>query len=290
MLLKWEKWLREKFSWSNETIKKVKKCKCLPKKVKQHIKTIEWDETIFPESEILLNIKKGKKDNSVLYERYDTLDNLDVEEIADTLHQIDLKLYSRVLPTELVEYGKKDMYFSHKVNISDRAKENVVFPLHFQHILIKNKALKRVTTKKLQNGMKSTFFDRICQKLRQKRNYNSLQAISNGIKAFDETYTEFDSLELQNKQLEQSGEEKKLFILPFETIMDDIALSNQDPQSEEANMYFYGIIRFFIQLQDITPNIDEYLEHSLLKEMLTAINENKPVKYRTIKTGFAKFL
>lgn len=289
MLHKWEKWLRETFTWSNAVIETKKETKILPKKTKSQNKTIIWDEIMFPESEILLEIKGGKKANNVLYERYDTLDNLDVEEVANALHQIDLKLYSRILPTDLVEYGKKDPGSSEKIN-KPNSLEAKPFPLHFKHILIKNKALKCLTTTKLQNGMKASFFERICQRLKQKRNYNSLQAISNGIKVFDETYTELYSIDQQNKQLEEPGEENMLYILPLEAIMADIALSNQNPLSNEANMYFYGIIRVFIQLQDVTFNIDPYLEHSLLKEMLFAIQERKPVKDRRIKKGILRFI
>ncbi|KRH93935.1 Ras1 guanine nucleotide exchange factor [Pseudoloma neurophilia] len=280
MLHNWEKWLFENFDLPKIKIKdKIfqTEVKHRPDLVK---KAITWDETVFPESNILLSIKNQFKDSSILYERYDTLNNLDVNEVADTLHQIDLKLYKKILPTELVEYGKN------KNSMTDR---KVKSSLHFQHILTKNKALSRLTHTNLQSGMKIQFFERVCRKLKRKNNFNSIAAIINGIRVYDDTYSEADEFNFAFNSSKATENSDALILLPFETILSDIALSNQNPQSEEANMFFYGIIRFFIQLQDITPNVDDYLEHGLLKEMLSAIQTTKPSKHRKIKIGCSKF-
>lgn len=298
MLHKWEKWLKKNYD-SDFTAKKpeklAKNTKSLRrnKAVETFKKSTEWSDSLFPESNILIDIKMKNRDPAVLYERYSTMEILDVNEIVDTLHQIDLKLYRKVLPTELVKYGKKTetkFIDDKKTHETESKGSKNTLPKHFHHILLKNKALTRLTIFKLKNGMKISFFERICKKLHQKGNYNSLFAILNGIKTVDDTFTEFDDLNLSETRLDHPKEIEKLFILPFETILTDIAISNQDPLSEEANMFFYGIVKFFIQLQEKPEEMDDFLEHSIFKEMIATIHDEKELKGRKIKKGCVKFI
>lgn len=271
MINDWEKWILENFNLNLDKEPKIKDKIITNTPNKKKIKNINtWSILFFPHSEILISVEKNLKKSNVLYERYLSVEQMEINEISDTLNQIDKKLYKKILPSELIEYGKNTNKY-----------------LHFQHILLKNKALEQLISLKLKNGMKISFFERICKNLKEKNNFNSINSIVKGIRKFDENY-ENEKFEIQY-DLENENK-KNVIILPFENILSDIAISNNNPNFKDANYIFYNIIKSLINLQEDKEKIDEFYEHSLLREMVSILQIKSKIKKRKIKKGIKYFI
>lgn len=372
MIHKWEKWLISTYRLN--TLDKNEKNKTRNSKF-ENDKIVKipnkWSINNFPQSKILAESEDTRNEN-VLFKRYGTFEEMDIDEIADTLHNLDLKLYGRILPTELVKWGSENNKLNRFCQKQDTARENLKnmsieqksnksmkkternynfsnteselsqdknnfqnnqkscrtiydqqlydleytykkemekvspqlqetekeikknieynidgssdLPLHFKHILIKNKAITKLTDIKIRNGIKKSFFERICEKLKLKGNYNSYLAMMNGINKNNKSNN-------HNIRNILSDKNHKLTILPFENILMDVAISNQQPHSQQASIFFYQIIKFFISLQEHGYHLDDYLEHSILREMVSLIDQkDEKIKRRKIIKGVRYFI
>lgn len=213
---------------------------------------LRWNSDDFPLSTLLERVNDGKLPENTLYKQFDSLTSMTAKEMGRALHSLDIRLYQRVLPTEIVEYGSTTCNGA-TGSLAD--------------IIKKNKALTSLVGTLIAHGHCTTaFFLRVCQYLRHKRSHNSIVAILNGIRMHRTVTFALPEQDMSGKT-----------VPPFERILADVALSNvavtdRLPQAEEACMLFSEVVHFFVRLQDVHNRVDVDSEHVVMREMVRARN------------------
>lgn len=251
-----------------------------------------WSREEFPLSLLLEKVINREENENVLYEKFPSIDDMSAGELAEALHSLDLRLYGKVMPTEIVEYGKVDKHRDgddessatnksgghgnksgpgqpnkeqmHKRTDSTRTISRNLMSDNLKDIVEKNKALTALTSIKISKGVKSSFFVRVCRYLKKRSNYNSIVSILNGLRTH-KTSRSFNEFDIPKKY----DPSTTFIIQPIENILADVAISNQETLSEGANMFFYGIVKFFIILQDKKYEVDVEMEHAVMREMVS---------------------
>ncbi|ELQ76196.1 Ras1 guanine nucleotide exchange factor, partial [Trachipleistophora hominis] len=253
-----------------------------------------WRKNEFPLSLLLEKVESKEVNENVLYGKFTQIDEMNANEFGKVLHNLDLRLYRKIMPTEIVEYGKtsnqnngndenmddgsvdgqQDVRDNKNRTVEGRGNEtnsaetiNNEMSENLKNIIEKNRALTALTSIKISGGLKSSFFVRVCRYLKKRNNYNSIVAILNGLRTHktNRSFREFNPPKKYDPNT-------TFIILPIENILADVAISNQETMSEGANMFFYGIVKFFIMLQDKKCKVDVELEHAVMREMVGVKN------------------
>lgn len=299
MLYELEKFVSKKYGRPKYT--KAKKNVSIDQDGDDRASTIScksWSREEFPLSLLLEKVINREENENVLYGKFSSIDDMSAGELAKALHNLDLRLYGKVMPTEIVEYGKVDKHRdggdeSSATNKSDghgdksgpdqlnketkeqmhnRTDSTQTISSNFmsdnlKDIVEKNKALTALTSIKISKGVKSSFFVRVCRYLKKRSNYNSIVSILNGLRTH-KTSRSFNEFDIPKKY----DPSTTFIIQPIENILADVAISNQETLSEGANMFFYGIVKFFIMLQDKKYEVDVEMEHAIMREMVSVKN------------------
>ncbi|EPR78849.1 hypothetical protein SLOPH_1742 [Spraguea lophii 42_110] len=244
-----------------------------------------WNENEFILSEYQIKFKE-KKDKKIIKKMKEAIegDIFSIKKSARILTVMDIKIFKKVEPMELIEYNgyvKDDI----KNDTKNDTKNNLLL------IKLKNKKLSQLTSSFIKKDKNQfNFFYMLIKQLKKYKNYNSINSILLGIKSNKLNNTQLRKInkitkELQNiNYIEYYKERNKndrnnrndnknskndnvnknhndnkndnslttnnyIFIPPIEIILNDIIASNRNENNKIASKRFYFLVEFFIQLQ-----------------------------------------
>lgn len=264
-------------------------------------KLVLFEPTIWEEEQFLLSRyqKKYLKDkNTKTKIKMEISENLSYNDVkpkslARELTILDLRILKDIHASELIEYdGTEECETKCKNMLLLKRKNDLL--------------LNMVNCDLLDDKVLVKFYIKLCKKLNEFKNYNSLSVILAALKRqklSEKYYNEVaelinissDYFEMRNL-LDTKVSNKEFCLVPIEIILKDTEESNKNRESEIASENFCKMIEFFVEMQqkELECKSKKKIEHWLLTKLCgvseTQIEEEEVVIHKKEIGSFYLFL